>query len=436
MKFYPVTGITQKGEGVIRMQGKVCFVPGALPGEEISICELKEKKKFSRARIQEIRNPDSFRIEPECPQYSRCGGCVWQHVQYEKQLVFKQEIIRQQMQRIAGLDIEIKPVIGMENPRHYRNKVAWHCIRNKETGALQLGFFHEESHQVVPLRGCFLPTEEMLAAGEELERGAEFYGLQEQDEIILRVSSQDDTFLLAVCRSFERRGKKQVEHAEALQNIGQLQAKVPRLESICIIENGKLRTTAGKGYQIQRLAGCTFQISAPSFFQTNFEQTEKLYQLVREAVGISKPKKILDAFCGAGTISCMLAKDGHEVTGIESNPSAVADAEKNNLRNQTNIEFICAPCEEGIARMKQRFDVVVLDPPRSGCMRGTLEAILQKQPEKIIYVSCEASTLARDVKILYEAGYHVQMVQPVDMFPYTAHVETVAVLSRINQNFS
>ena len=416
---YTVTGITHKGEGIVRMEGKVCFVPGALPGETVKVEKTLDKRKFSRGRLTEIIQPSPDRREPICPQYAECGGCVWQHTTYEQQLTFKREIIRQQLKRLAGIECEVREVLGMETPYHYRNKVVWHGTK-KPDGSFKLGFFQEGSHNAASMEGCILPPEKMLEIGKYIEKKAAEYGIKPGDEIMLRQSNADGSYLLAV--------KGNPDAAR----IAEASVQFPELTSICRIENGKTIPIVGEPYQLQRLAGCVFSVSAQSFFQTNFSQTEKLYQEVRKNLSGDGKKRVLDAYCGSGTISCMLAKDGHEVIGVESNPFAVADAKRNAEKNGVSPKFLCAPCEEEMKKLHSHFDAVVVDPPRAGCFAGTLEALLTIKPEKIIYVSCEPSTLARDVKILAAGGYEVSYVQPVDLFPWTGSLEAVCLLSKLS----
>ena len=414
---YTVTGITHKGEGIVRMEGKVCFVPGALPGETVQVEKTLDKRKFSRGRLTKIIQPSPERRESVCPNYAECGGCVWQHTTYEQQLLFKREIIRQQLKRLAGIECEVREVLGMETPYHYRNKVVWHGAK-KPDGSFKLGFFQEGSHNAASMEGCILPPPKMLEIGKRIEEKAAEYGIKPGDEIILRQSNVDGSFLLAV------KGNPDAAH------IAELSVQFPELTSICRIEKGKTIPIVGEPYQLQRLAGCVFSVSAQSFFQTNFSQTEKLYQEVRKNLSGDEKKRVLDAYCGSGTISCMLAKEGHEVLGIESNPFAVADAKRNAEKNGVSPTFLCAPCEEEMKKLHTHFDAVVIDPPRAGCFAGTLEALLTIKPEKIIYVSCEPSTLARDVKILTAGGYEVSYVQPVDLFPWTGSLEVVVLLSK------
>ncbi len=421
MDFYPVTGITQKGEGVIRLDGKVCFVPGALPGEEIAIKNLLQKKKYARANLAAIQNPAPFRREPACAQSQNCGGCVWQHVTYEQQLVFKREMIEQQLRRIGGLACEVRPVLGMDKPEEYRNKVILHCAEEKKSGTLTLGFYNAASHETAPIGDCILLTPAMQQVVRLLKEQAGPLGLKPGNDVMLRQSSVDGALLLVV--SAEKKTPPEEKNLLALPRM------FPIITSLCIFDEGELRPIYGEPWQMQQLAGCRFKISARSFFQTNIRQTEVLYAEVRKMIPRHTPKNILDAFCGAGTISCMLAKDGHTVTGIESNPFSVENARENARLNGVTAGFICAPCEKEIARLPKKFDIIVVDPPRAGCFPPALEAIITLRPEKIVYVSCEPATLARDLRVLTAAGYKVEYVQPVDMFPWTGHVETVCLLT-------
>ncbi|MDO4541095.1 MAG: 23S rRNA (uracil(1939)-C(5))-methyltransferase RlmD [Syntrophomonadaceae bacterium] len=429
---YWVEGVTHRGEGVIHMEGKVCFVPWALPGELIAAEVTQSKKSYARGRLGAIIEASPQRAEPWCPLFYACGGCVWQHVTYAQQLAYKRQTVAEQLRRIAHIEAEVAPVIGMENPRHYRNKVTWQVGRGKDD--VGLGFFRADSHEMLPFCACGIIPPLMNEIGGWLNERVSVAGLGGGDQVVLRQSNVDGSLLLLLPR----------EPSDG-DFLPALRARFPEIASVCVMDGGKLRAVFGPGWQLQALAGCRYRIGATGFLQVNSVQADKLYAVILSMVGEGASFDILEAYCGSGTISCMLARAGHRVCGVEYNAAAVADADFNVALNGLAPEcciFYCGACEDLLSGIRNPwraadakgapggFDVVILDPPRAGCHPASLEAITDQAPPRIIYVSCDPATLARDLARFCAAGYQVDAVQPVDMFPHTAHVETVVALEQ------
>ena len=430
-------------QGVCRANGMAVFVPGALPGERVRVRIVKPMKSYAFGRLEEILIPSSDRRDPPCPIYKRCGGCAAQHMRYEATLAFKRDQVRDLLRRVGGIDIDVPSVIGMDNPWHYRNKGAYPVAL--VNGKPCAGFFAERSHDLIalPEGGCAIQRGDANRAVETVIRWMRTYDVAPYDErahrgivrhVVTRITRAGGVMTVVVANA------KKLPHEAEL--VAQLKKEVPQLESVVLSVNDRrtnvilgtqLHTLYGHATMTDTLCGYTFQVSPLSFFQVNPEQTEKLYALAVEWAQLDGAQTVVDAYCGAGTISLLLARHAKHVTGIEIVPEAIADAKENAARNGvSNVEFICGAAEELLpARLKEglRPDVVVVDPPRKGCDAALLRALIDVQPQRIVYVSCNPATLARDAGILTrEGGYVAERVQSVDMFCWTGGVETVMSL--------
>lgn len=434
-------------QGVCRADGMAVFVPGALPGEQVRVRIVKPMKSYAFGRLEEVLSPSSDRREPPCPIYKRCGGCAAQHMRYEATLAFKRDQVRDLLKRVGGIEIDVPPVIGMDDPWHYRNKGSYPV--SLVGGKACAGFFAERSHDLIalPEGGCAIQRGDANRAVDAVIGWMRTYGVAPYDErahrgtvrhVVTRVTRAGGVMAVIVANA------KKLPHEAEL--ISQLKKDVPQLESVVLSINEKrtnvilgtqLRTLYGKATMVDTLCGHTFRVSPLSFFQVNPEQTEKLYALALEYARLDGTQSVVDAYCGAGTISLLLARHAGHVLGVEIVPEAIADAKENAARNGiTNVEFLCGAAEEILpARLKQGLqpDVVVVDPPRKGCDEALLRALIRVQPERIVYVSCNPATLARDAGFLTrEGGYMAERVQSVDMFCWTGGVETVCLLSKPN----
>ncbi|MGR6835881.1 23S rRNA (uracil(1939)-C(5))-methyltransferase RlmD [Syntrophomonas erecta] len=415
-----VEGISHRGEGVARINGKAVFIPYAIPGEQVQVEIERDHKRFARGRLVGLGSASPDRVEPICPAYYDCGGCAYQHLSYSKELELKRRVVGDNLRRLGGIETEVQPVIGMPDPWRYRNKVVWHT--GKINGRMDLGFYREASHNLVPLHGCTLIHKDMELIQKSLADNLSALEVEPGVDFTLRRSSRTGHMSLI----YSGNCNKQALISWALS--------LPGKVSIHIKQANGIETFHGDTYLEEQLCGIVFRLSPLAFLQVNHQQTEKLYQLILQYGSLKGNEQVLDAFCGVGTITLSLAGHASQVTGVELYPGAIEDAKHNAVINNIhNVDFYAGPCESIIAKLNQQFDVVVLDPPRAGCQKKTIQAIVKTGAKRIIYVSCNPSTLARDLKVFTSMGYVITTVQPVDMFPQTHHVECVVLMSRVEK---
>ncbi len=458
-----ITDLSSNGEGVGRIDGMAVFIPGVLPGDRIRV-EIREmKKSFAKGKLSEILSPSAFRTEALCAYEDRCGGCGLQTMSYEGQLALKKKWTIDSLERIGGVESpNVRDVIGMEDPWRYRNKVRYTAARisgpEKKQRGCNLGFNMKKSNEIIDCESCHIQAE----VAERIVRAVREYVKRTKIPIydektgtgVLRHLVVKTAFgtgeVMAVLVATERR----IPDAELLIDEMQKALENPDLpktpggedydlESLILNVNRQKKgpemgreciTLAGKPTIKDRLMGMDFEISPLSFYQVNPVQTEKLYQKVSEYAALTGTETVLDLYCGVGTIGLTLAKKAKRVIGIESVKAAVIDANRNaTINGIVNAEYIHGKAEEELPKLLDqgvRTDVVILDPPRAGCDPALLTAVAAAGPARIVYVSCDPATLARDIKILTQEGYHFVEAQPVDMFPQTGHVETVVLMSR------
>ena len=434
----------QDAQGVCRHDGMAVFVPGMLPGERAMVRIVKPEKRYAFGRVEKLLTESPDRREPFCPQYKRCGGCSCQHMRYETTLDFKRDQVQELLRRVGGLDITVPPVIGMDEPFAYRNKGAYPV--GLVNGEPACGFFAPRSHDLIPLpkEGCRIQRGDSRDATAAVLSWMKRCGAAPYDEVTGR------GLVRHIMTRSTRSGGLMVVLVVTNKNIpdkagltAALQKAVPGLESLCLSVNPKrtnvilgteIHTLWGKDVMEDTLGGLRFSVSPLSFFQVNPEQTEKLYRLALDYAQLTGEETVVDAYCGAGTISLLLAQKAKKVIGIEIVPEAIENANQNASRNGVeNAEFIVGASEEILPELVRKGltpDVVVVDPPRKGCDEAVLRAILEVKPKRVVYVSCGAPTLARDAKILTEGGYRAEAVQCVDMFCWTGAVETVMLFTR------
>lgn len=434
----------QDAQGVCRQDGIAVFVPGLLPGERARVRIVKPEKRYAFGRIEELLEKSPNRAEPFCPIYKRCGGCVCQHMTYETSLAFKRRQVQDLLERVGGLSIEVPPVLGMAHPFGYRNKGAYPVAQ--VDGAPACGFFAPRSHDLIPLpqNGCAIQGEDSAKATQAVLAWMRQNNVPAYDEltgrglvrhIMTRSTTHGELMVVLVVT--------RADIPKAGQLIELLKAAVSGLCSICLSINSRrtnvilgtdIHVLWGKDTMEDTLCGLRFSVSPLSFFQVNPAQTEKLYGLALEYAGLTGSETVVDAYCGAGTISLLLAQKAKKVIGIEIVPEAIQNANENAVRNHIeNAEFHVGATEDLLPRLIAdglRPDVIVLDPPRKGCDPAVLDAIIAAAPKRVVYVSCGAPTLARDAKLLAEGGYTAEKVQCVDMFCWTGAVETVMVMSQ------
>lgn len=488
-----ITDMGVDGEGIGHYEGMTFFVKDALIGDVIRARAMKLKKNYGYARVEEVLTPSTFRVEPKCPHHRRCGGCQIQALSYEKQLEFKQEKVRGNLIRIGGfsaeeIDEKMLPVVGMETPFRYRNKAQFPVGTDKE-GNLVTGFYAARTHSIIPVDDCLLGVEENAPILEAVKAWMIANGVTAYDEttgkgllrhVLIRFGFT--TKEIMVCLIIN--GRTLPAQADLISRL----EKFDGMTSISININTKntnvilgdvteciwgqayitdyihLRSTGNIGecengigtdteFELTDTA-VAYRISPQSFYQVNPVQTEKLYSTARDYAELTGEEYVWDLYCGIGTISLFLAQKAKKVYGVEIVPQAIEDAKNNaKLNNIANAEFFVGKAEEVLPEFYENLkrdmavgevsddasamltpDVIVVDPPRKGCDNACLETMLKMHPKRIVYVSCDSATLARDLRILCDGGYEIEKVRAVDQFPHTGHIETVVRLSQGKPN--
>lgn len=436
-----ITGVTHDGDGVGHVEGMAVFVPRTARGDVVRVRLIKVKKSYAVGRVQELLRPAPCRVEPDCPVFDRCGGCAWRHVTYEEELAIKRDRVRDSLQKIAGLFVEPEPTVPSPRVDHYRNKAQ--IPVGKEGNTLLVGFYARHSHRIVECVGCRLqPTgfDRLLAA---FRRWVEQSGVEIYDEATgkgqlrhLYLRSAQATGQRLACVVVTRfpvpRPELLVRLLREAGADGVLLNRNPAATNVilgdtCVTLWGRARIT-------DILCGLRLEISPLAFYQVNHDQTEQLYRAVGELAGLTGREHVLDLYCGAGAIGLTLARRAARVTGVEIVPQAVEDARRNAALNRIgNAEFFCEDAQAAAVRLVrsgQAPDVVVVDPPRKGLAAPTIASIRALSPQRVVYVSCDPATLARDLAAFTKGGYVCRRVRPFDMFPRTPHVECVCLLER------
>lgn len=459
-----ITDMGSGGEGIGRADGFTLFVKGAVVGDVIEAKILKAKKTYGYAKIETIIRPSEHRVEPVCPVAGRCGGCQLQSMSYSAQLSWKERKVRECLERIGGVTFaednvresdkpHFLPILGMEDCFAYRNKAQFPVGRDKE-GKIVTGFYAGHSHAIIPSTVCAIqaPVNEVICkmVCEHMEQ----YKIAPYDEashtglvrhILTRVGAATGEVLVCLILNGKRLPKAE-ELAERLREAVETFSDNLVLKGLClnvncektnVILGREIIPVWGDTYITDFIGEVSFRISPLSFYQVNPKQTKVLYGKALEFAELTGNEIVWDLYCGIGTISLFLAKKAKRVYGVEIVLQAIEDAKQNAIRNGiTNAEFFVGAAEEILpAKYREsngsmRADVIVVDPPRKGCDEALLQTVVNMEPKKVVYVSCDPATLARDVKYLEGNGYKLVKAQPVDMFPFTEHVETVAVLTR------
>lgn len=441
-----ITDISTQGEGIGKIDGYTLFVKNTLPGEEVKVLVVKANKNFGYGKALEILKTSPNRITPLCSVAGKCGGCTLQHLDYQAQLLQKQNKVRQNIIRIGGFkDITVEPVISMENPYHYRNKSQYPVSSDKN--GINIGFYSLGSHKIVNNTNCLIggkSDDKILQAIKSFMESNNITAYNEESgkglvrHILIRQGYYTNDIMVCIvvnCHSFNYKN----ELISALKNIDNIKSIVLNFNTkkTNVILGSTCETVWGQDYITDKIGDLIFKISPLSFFQVNPQQTFKLYSKVLEFADLKGNETVIDAYCGIGTISLYLAQKAKKVYGIEIIPPAIENAKENaKLNNIKNTEFFVGKSEDIVPELYKakgvKPDVIVVDPPRKGCDESLLNLMLDINPEKIVYVSCDSATLARDLKILCSSNnYVIKKVQPVDMFPHSYHVETVCLISRI-----
>lgn len=435
-----IEGYGEGGMGVARIDGRVVFVHGALRGEKCRVLILKTLKSVAFAKVLEVLEPSSERITPDCPYFPRCGGCTYRHIRYEEELRLKKQRVQDNLSRIGGSDVTVEEILGARDTLRYRNKAQYPVSKD---GAV--GFYRARTHEVIECEHCLLVKPEADAAAEALREYMQSCRVAGYDEktgrglvrhLYIRSNAAGES-LVCVLVNGDKLPKED-------RLVTLLRDACPKCTGIVLGTNTKkgnvilgdrYRTLWGSDRLEDTLCGKTFRLSVPSFYQVNRIQAERLYAKAIEFAGLTGQETVLDLYCGAGTITLALSDHAKKVLGAEIVPEAIDDARENAARNGVkNAEFFCGDASDvakKLARENLRPDVITVDPPRKGLAADVVESIAEMQPGRVVYVSCDSATMARDVKRLADLGYTAQRACAVDMFPRADHVETVCLLSKL-----
>ncbi len=433
-----IEGYGEGGMGVARIDGRVVFVHGALRGEKCRVLILKTLKSVAFAKVLEVIEPSSERITPDCPYFPRCGGCTYRHIRYEEELRLKKQRVQDNLSRIGGSDVTVEEILGARDTLRYRNKAQYPVSKD---GAV--GFYRARTHEVIECEHCLLVKPEADAAAEALREYMQSCRVAGYDEktgrglvrhLYIRSNAAGES-LVCVLVNGDKLPKED-------RLVTLLRDACPKCTGIVLGTNTKkgnvilgdrYRTLWGSDRLEDTLCGKTFRLSVPSFYQVNRVQAERLYAKAIEFAGLTGQETVLDLYCGAGTITLALSDHAKKVLGAEIVPEAIDDARENAARNGVkNAEFFCGDASDvakKLARENLRPDVITVDPPRKGLAADVVESIAEMQPGRVVYVSCDSATMARDVKRLADLGYTAHRACAVDMFPRADHVETVVLLS-------
>ena len=436
-----VEGYSSDGLGVVRLDGAVVFVPRAVRGETVDLRITRVMKTCAAGEIVHIHNPSPERIEPACPYFGRCGGCDFQHLSYPEELRAKRQRVQDALRRIGGLDLPVEEILGAKDPTHYRNKSQYPIGAD---GAV--GFYQERSHRVVPVRQCRIQSPVSDATAQAVGEWMRRYRVSAYEEssgrglmrhIYVRVNRAGESLccVLANAKGLPREPEL----------VAYVRAAAPKTVGVVLgIHTGpgngilpeRYRTLWGQNYLMDTLCGLSFKLSIPSFYQVNREQAEILYRKAGEFAALTGSETVLDLYCGTGTITLYMAGRAKRVIGGEVVPEAIRDARENAARNGIdNAEFFCGDAGGIAEKLREdglRPDVLIVDPPRKGLSPEVIASAAGMAPGRIVYVSCDPATLARDVRVFGEMGYCARRAVSVDLFPRTCHVETVVLLSKLN----
>ena len=435
-----IQGYSSEGLGIARIDGQVMFVHGAIRGEVCDVLVMKVLKNAAFGKIAALAEPSPARRQPDCPYYGRCGGCDFRHMSYEEELWAKRARVQDALTRIGGAEVTVEEILGAEQPLHYRNKSIYPI-----SPAGEVGFYRARSHQVVHVEHCLIQKPEADALAQAVRDYIARFQVEPYNEatgrgllrhLYVRTSCRGESLACLLVNG------SRLPHEQEL--VDMLRAAAPGVCGVVLGENtrrgnailgDRYRTLWGRDYLTDTLCGLELRLSVPSFYQVNHDQAQRLYEKALEYAGLTGRELAVDLYCGAGTITQVLARRARHVIGGEIVPEAIRDAEDSARRNGVeNVEFLCGDASRLAAELRQRGlrpDVICVDPPRKGLAPDVVEAAASMTPGRIVYVSCDPATLARDVARFAPLGYRPVRACAVDLFPGTAHVETVCLLSKL-----
>ena len=436
-----IDGYSSEGLGIARIDGQVVFVHGAVRGETCDVLVMKVLKNAAFGKIAALVEPSPARRQPDCPYYGRCGGCDFRHMSYEEELWAKRARVQDALTRIGGAEVTVEEILGAEQPLHYRNKSIYPI-----SPAGEVGFYRARSHQVVNVEHCLIQKPEADALAQAVRDYIARFQVEPYNEatgrgllrhLYVRTSCRGESLACLLING------SRLPHEQEV--VDMLRAAAPGVCGVVLGENtrrgnailgDRYRTLWGRDYLTDTLCGLELRLSVPSFYQVNHDQAQRLYEKALEYAGLTGRELAVDLYCGAGTITQVLARRARHVIGGEIVPEAIRDAEDSARRNGVeNVEFLCGDASRLAAELRQRGlrpDVICVDPPRKGLAPDVVEAAASMTPGRIVYVSCDPATLARDVARFAPLGYRPVRACAVDLFPGTAHVETVCLLSKLN----
>ena len=435
-----IEGYGEGGMGVARIDGRVVFVHGALRGETCRVLILKTLKSVAFAKVLEVIEPSGARVESDCPYFPRCGGCTYRHMSYEEELCLKKQRVQDNLARIGGSAVVVEEILGAADTLRYRNKAQYPVSKDG-----RVGFYRARTHEVIECEHCLLIKSEADAAAEALReymRRCRVAGYDEKTgrglvrHLYVRSNAAGESLICVLVNGNKLPQEKTL--------VALLRGACPKCRGIVLGTNTKkgnvilgdrYRTLWGEDRLEDTLCGKRFLLSVPSFYQVNRAQAERLYAKAIEFADLTGRETVLDLYCGAGTITLALSDHAKKVLGAEIVPEAIDDARENAVRNDVrNVEFFCGDASDVAKKLAQehlRPDVITVDPPRKGLAADVVESIAEMQPERVVYVSCDSATMARDVKRFAELGYTATRAAAVDMFPRADHIETVCLLSKL-----
>ena len=443
-----IQDLGSEGEGIAKVEGYPIFIKDAVPNDVVKIKIIKAKKTYGYGRVEEIIEPSKDRVESKCPVARQCGGCSLQHYSYEKQLEYKQNKVKNCLERIGGLsgiEEKMEPILGMEHPWYYRNKAQFPVGKNKD-GKIVTGFYAGRTHSIIDNTHCYIQAEINEKLLEIVKEFLEQYEIPPYDEeshqglvrhILTRVGFVTGEIMVCLVLNGDELpyADKLIEQLKNIDGMTSISININKEKTNKILGN-KVITLWGSDTITDYIGDVKYQISPLSFYQVNPMQTKVIYKKALEYAQLKGKETVWDLYCGIGTISLFLAQKAKKVYGVEIIPEAIEDARKNaELNRMENVEFFVGKAEDVLPEQYEKHkvyaDVIVVDPPRKGCDETLLNTMVTMQPKRIVYVSCDPATLARDLKILCANGYEVERVQVVDQFGHTSHVETVVLMTQV-----